>query len=351
MAGIGAAMQPQPGDAPQPGPAGKLRRRQDGDEPQPNVSPEEQAQYDEFVQNGMKLVYQGDHVAPAVLDQLNGKWDDVKASLGEIPQEEKPLDPSNPIDNLAVATVALVLALEASAANAGKKLDPGVVFHGGVELLEQLADIAQAANIHDFTQDEMDAAGNRTAMLYGVSSKSMDKQEALAEFDHFLKTQGDQLGQSMQELAGGQPQDGQPPQDQQQQQHRQNREPKAWEALAAPLVASSWASARGWRSSRSSTTRRRATTSRLAARSRWRTCARRTRRRRSRRNTTSPTATRAGARRASSATRREENAQTFSQQKTLKSIDFSNTKTLKAWSTRTTSPRVRRTMRANSTTI
>jgi hypothetical protein len=34
-------------------------------------------------------------------------------------------------------------------------------------------------------------------MLYGVSSKTMDKQEALAEFDHFLKTQGDQLGQSL----------------------------------------------------------------------------------------------------------------------------------------------------------
>jgi hypothetical protein len=72
-----------------------------------------------------------------------------------------------------------------------------VIFHGGAELMEQLADIAQAANIHDFSDDEMTGAANRAALLYGVSSKSMDKQEALAEFDHFLKTQGDQLGQSL----------------------------------------------------------------------------------------------------------------------------------------------------------
>lgn len=218
MAGIGAAMQPpvdgsaQPGMAPQqePGPTGQ----DDAGEAQANVTPEEQAQYDQFVTNGMQLLYKDNKVSPAVLDQLRGKWDAVKPSLGEIPQEEKPLDPGSPIDNLAVATVALVLALEASAANAGKKVDPGVVFHGGVELLEQLADVAQAANIHDFTQDEMDAAGNRTAMLYGVSSKSMDKQEALAEFDHFLKTQGDQLGQSLQQLGGDQPQpQDQPPAD------------------------------------------------------------------------------------------------------------------------------------------
>jgi hypothetical protein len=82
-------------------------------------------------------------VAPAVLAQLKGDWKGVEGSLGQIPQEEKPLDPKNPIDCLAVATVALVLSLEASAAGAGKQLDPAVTFHGGAELLEQLADIAR----------------------------------------------------------------------------------------------------------------------------------------------------------------------------------------------------------------
>jgi hypothetical protein len=203
MAGIGKAIagdeEPQAGQDPQagqePGQAAPEGQQDDGD--QANVSPEEQAAYDEFVTNGMKLIYQGDHVAPAILGQLKGDWKGVEDSLGEIPQEEKPLDPGNPIDDLSVATVSLVLALEASAANSGQKLDPAVIFHGGAELMEQLADIAQAANIHDFSEDEMTGAANRAALLYGVSSKSMDKQEALAEFDHFLKTQGDQLGQSL----------------------------------------------------------------------------------------------------------------------------------------------------------
>lgn len=213
MAGIGRAAGPQdeeetPGAPPQAAepqqePTGT---EEEGGADEGNASPEEQAAYDQFVMNGMKLIYQGDHVAPAVLDQLKGKWDGVEDSLGQIPEEEKPLDPSSPIDRLAVATVALVLTLEASAAgDAGTKLDPNVVFHGGVELLEQLADISEAANIHDFSDDEMTGAANRAALLYGVSTKTMDKQEALAEFDHFLKTQGESLGQS---LAAGAQQGG-----------------------------------------------------------------------------------------------------------------------------------------------
>lgn len=187
--------------------AGGPDQQQGDGEPQANVSPEEQAQYDEFVTNGMHLIYQkqGDtvQVAPAVLGQLKGDWKGVEASLGQIPQEEQPLDQKSPIDCLAVATVALVLSLEASASGAGKQLDPAVTFHGGAELLEQLAVIDSAAGIHDFTDDEMTGAAHRTAMLYGVSTKSMNKQEALAEFDHFLKTEGDNLGQSLASDAQG----------------------------------------------------------------------------------------------------------------------------------------------------
>jgi hypothetical protein len=128
---------------------------------------------------------------------LKGEWNGVEPIARPDSAGGEAARPGNPIDDLAVATVGLVLALEASAAMLGQKLDPAVIFHGGAELMEQLADIAKAANIHDFSDDEMTGAANRAAMLYGVSSKTMDKQEALAEFDHFLKTQGDQLGQSL----------------------------------------------------------------------------------------------------------------------------------------------------------
>lgn len=178
-------------------------------EEQPNVSPEEQAAYDEFVKNGMRLVYQNGEVTPAILNQLKGDWGDVQQMLGELPPDEGALDPKNPVDNLAVATVGIVLALEASAAQAKKELDPGVVFHGGVEILEQLADVAEAGNIHDFSEEEMDGAANRAALLYGVSSKSVNREEALSEFDHFLKTQGQNLGAAV--GGEGQPQPQQPP--------------------------------------------------------------------------------------------------------------------------------------------
>lgn len=209
MAGIGGVRRMAPGEE-RGGQIVEAAAVEEGAEPKANVSPEEQRAYDEFVTNGMKLIYQGTSVAPAVLDQLRGRWEKVVPSLGEMPPEEGALDPSKPIDNLAVATVALVLALEASAANAGKQVDPAVLFHGGAELMEQLADIAKAAEIYDFTGDEMTGAANRAAMLYGVSSKTMNKQEALAEFDHFLATEGENLGAVLGGIEagdqGGQPQ-------------------------------------------------------------------------------------------------------------------------------------------------
>lgn len=199
MAGIGIAA--AQGDAPPPQDQQQPGNQAQGEEMEPNVTPEEQQHYDEFVTNAMKLMYQNGEVTPAVLDHLRGKWDAVKPSLGEMPEEDQPLDPKNPTDNLAVATVALILTLEASAASAGKQVEPEVLFHGGAEIAEQMADIAKEAGIHDFTTDELTGAANRIAMLYGVSSKTANKQEALAEFEHFLTTQGENLGASLAETA------------------------------------------------------------------------------------------------------------------------------------------------------
>jgi hypothetical protein len=125
MAGIGKAIagdeEPQAGQDPQagqePGQPAPEGQQDDGD--QANVSPEEQAAYDEFVTNGMKLIYQGDHVAPAVLDQLKGNWKASRIRSARFPGREA-ARPGNPIDDLSVATVSLVLALEASAANSAR---------------------------------------------------------------------------------------------------------------------------------------------------------------------------------------------------------------------------------------
>lgn len=104
---------------------------------QPNVSPEEQAQYDQFVNKGFEVIYDK-RTLPQVLDTLKG---------GDDPQA-----------GLANATAMVVMRLEDSAKQAGKPIPPDVVFHGGVEILEDLANLASEAGIHDFSEEEIEGA-------------------------------------------------------------------------------------------------------------------------------------------------------------------------------------------------
>jgi hypothetical protein len=156
MAGIGAAAQPQPGGREQPGQMQEPgpSAQDDAGETQPNVTPEEQAAYDQFVTNGMKLIYQGDHVAPAVLDQLEGKWDDVKPSARRDPAGRAAARPGQADRQPRGGDGRAGAGARGERGQRPAEAGPGVVFHGGAELLEQLAEIAQAANIHDFSEDE-----------------------------------------------------------------------------------------------------------------------------------------------------------------------------------------------------
>ena len=116
-----------------------------GGEEGSNVSPEEQKQYDQFVGNGMKLIF-----------NKQGVQNILKAIKGD----------GKPVDGLANALVMVVTRLEDSAEQAGQKISPDVVMHGGVELLEQLADLAQKAGVHDFSKKELDGALYRAMDLY-----------------------------------------------------------------------------------------------------------------------------------------------------------------------------------------
>lgn len=111
-----------------------------GEEGEANVSPEEQAEYTEFVTNGMEIIYPGDtkQVAPAILQSLNASGD--------------------PVQDLAMTTASVIAGLIESAGKAGHKPDPNIIYQGGVELLENLADIAEAAGIHDYQPKELESA-------------------------------------------------------------------------------------------------------------------------------------------------------------------------------------------------
>ncbi len=109
---------------------------QTGDE-QPNVSPEEQQVYDIFVDNVFSALYD-EKALPQTIEALKGD--------------------GNPVDGLANTAVTAFIRVQDSAEEAGAPLSPDVLFHGGVEVVENLADFAEQAGIHTFKQEEIEAA-------------------------------------------------------------------------------------------------------------------------------------------------------------------------------------------------
>ncbi len=122
---------------------------QPGQQPEPqeetNVTPEEQAQYDEFVDKGYQLLY-----GKTTFQQMV-----QRATAG-----------GDPIEGLASVVVLVVRRLEETASGAGKKISPDVMFHGGTELLEDFADTLSKAGMHDYTAEEIEGALYRAMDIY-----------------------------------------------------------------------------------------------------------------------------------------------------------------------------------------
>lgn len=102
-----------------------------------NVSPEEQAQYDTWVQNGMNVMYD-EKAMPQLLETIRGD--------------------GSPVEGLATALSTLVMRLEDSAEKSGQQISGDVKLHGAQELLEQMVELAEEAGIHEFTPEEMESA-------------------------------------------------------------------------------------------------------------------------------------------------------------------------------------------------
>lgn len=151
MAGLLSSAEADPMAAQAP-PAADSAQSSDEAGEQPNVTPEEQQQYDAFVENGLKVIYTDgtDGADPAPRPDVINR---LKES-------------SDPIENLANATVWLVTMLETSAEQGGQQLEDAVVMHAGQALLEELAEVSEAAKIHDYSQDELDGAWYKGLDLY-----------------------------------------------------------------------------------------------------------------------------------------------------------------------------------------
>ncbi len=167
---------------------------------QPNVTPEEQAQYDRFIDMAFRLIYD-ERSFPAIMKRLAATPD--------------------PVEGLAAVVVMVVSRLKDSAKQQGVEISPDVLFHGGSELLEDIADTAAKAGIHQYSEQDLEKALYRALDLYRAMDQrgGADRQAFQQDWDALVQAdrQG-RLGDLVPQLAGAGGQGGAQQQDQQQDQ-------------------------------------------------------------------------------------------------------------------------------------
>lgn len=170
MAGL---MQPQaPQGAPmQQAPTQPTAMPQEGGE---GVSPEEQAQYEAWVKNAMELMYN-----EKSMEQV------VAALQGD----------GSPVEGLANALVMVTVRLEDSAAEQGQAVSEDVKFHAANEILSLLSDLAEAAGVHTYTEQEAEQAFMMAMDLYrDLRQDSINPEEYQQDFNDLMAAdQGGQL--------------------------------------------------------------------------------------------------------------------------------------------------------------
>lgn len=154
---------------------------------EPNVSPEEQAAYEQFVEAGIALIYGGGEVRPGILQLLDNDPADLIAVLGDNVPELK--ERFSKVVALAATTVIVVLEV---VRNLPEKPDGAILMHGGKAILEDLAELAEQAGQEEFTQDELNTAFLHAVDIYqavGTEEGFVDKENASQEFAEILNAQ------------------------------------------------------------------------------------------------------------------------------------------------------------------
>lgn len=138
-----------------------------------NVSPEEQKMYDLFVDNAYTLIYDG-KTFPSVIKAL-GATDD-------------------PIVNLANAATSIVMRLKDSAEESGNPVSNDVIMHGGIEIIEDLADTAEKAGMNTYSEKDLEAAAYRAFDMYREFEESQgktDKDAAMQDIQMIKQAEAD----------------------------------------------------------------------------------------------------------------------------------------------------------------
>jgi|ETNvirnome_2_300_1030623.scaffolds.fasta_scaffold15236_2 hypothetical protein len=140
-------------------------------EQQPNVTPEEQAEYDQVVNNAYKMLYED---VPLLLENIGGHGD--------------------PVTGIATVVANAMSRITDSAVKDGRKFSDGVILNAGVEVLEDLADLAAESGIHDFTPDELESATYLAAETYRSlqqESGNIDPNQAVTDMAALQQAEAD----------------------------------------------------------------------------------------------------------------------------------------------------------------
>lgn len=145
------------------------------------ASPEEQGQYDEFVNNGLKLIFSEENF-DAVVERLKAGDD--------------------PVDAVAQSAAQIVARLMDSAEQAGAPIPGDVAMHGGVEIVENLADLAGKVTGQEFSADQLEAATYRAMDAYrDIEANTGKLDQKSAQEDWQALQQANQSGELDQMVA------------------------------------------------------------------------------------------------------------------------------------------------------
>lgn len=151
----------QQGQAPQP----DAQPMEAPQEEQSNVSPEEQAEYDTFVQKAGEIIYGEGEVMPEILESL-------------APAREPAQDPAagnTAVQALANTAVQVVQKLDVASKEAGAQVSDDVLYHGGAEVVEMLAEVAEEGGIYTFTEEEIQGAFFQAVDSYRSIAQAMGR--------------------------------------------------------------------------------------------------------------------------------------------------------------------------------
>lgn len=168
---------------------------------QPNVTPEEQAQYQDFVTAGLAIIYKDKQVRPAILSLLDNDPSDLQKILNA--QE---LQHFSPLVAIAATTVVVVLQIQRATKGTPDEPSDDVAIHGAAAILEELAEIWMRANKQQLGEDDVHKALSMAADIYrevAADEGLVDDNALKQEFMGLVRAdRAGKLAQVSPELAG-----------------------------------------------------------------------------------------------------------------------------------------------------